>query len=81
MPLLPLRPSPALGCIALAFMALAAFVYPQLAAAQKQSADTDPRAGELYEEARAVKARRAVSRIPSIIDEPVMPLELAEETD
>jgi tetratricopeptide (TPR) repeat protein len=72
MPLLPLRPRLALGCIALAFMALAAFVYPQLAAAQKQSADSDPRAGELYEEARAAEANgdpaTAVAKYKSLIE-------------
>ena len=42
----------------------------------------------VYEEARAVKARRAVNklpsivdRLPSIVDAPAMPLELAEEAD
>ncbi len=35
----------------------------------------------VYEEAKVVKAQRAAAGIPSIIAEPVMPLELAEETD
>ncbi|HEV3139745.1 MAG TPA: acyl-CoA desaturase [Vicinamibacterales bacterium] len=35
----------------------------------------------IYEEARAAKARRAASRMPSIIDAPAMPLELAEESE
>jgi stearoyl-CoA desaturase (delta-9 desaturase) len=35
----------------------------------------------IYEEARAVKARRAASRVPSIIEDAPIALELAEEAD
>jgi stearoyl-CoA desaturase (delta-9 desaturase) len=35
----------------------------------------------IYEEARAVKARRAAQRVPSIVDATPIALELAEETD
>ena len=37
--------------------------------------------GRIYEEARAVKARRTAQRIPSIVDAAPLPLELVEEAD
>jgi stearoyl-CoA desaturase (delta-9 desaturase) len=37
--------------------------------------------GRIYQEARAVKARRTAQRIPSIVDAAPLPLELAEEAD
>jgi hypothetical protein len=40
-----------------------------------------PVPARLYREARALKERRAVSRIPSIVDPLPMSLELAEEAD
>jgi len=37
--------------------------------------------GRIYQEARAVKARRTAQRIPSIVDAAPLPLELVEEAD
>ena len=35
----------------------------------------------IYEEARAVKSRRAVAAVPSVVDVSTIPFELAEEPD
>ena len=43
--------------------------------------DIQPVPQRIYEEARAVKERRAAQAVPSVIDAGVMPLELAEEAD
>jgi len=43
--------------------------------------DIQPVPQRIYDEARAVKARRAAQSVPSIVESVPMPLELVEETD
>ena len=43
--------------------------------------DIQPVPDRIYDEARAVKVRRAATTVPSVVDAAAMPLELAEEPE